>query len=161
MTTTTPITPVEARPPTVTTGHVGLTVTDLARSVTFYAGALGLTVSGRSEAPGRRFAFLSDRERLVLTLWEQGSRGYDPLPAGLHHLSFQVSSADDVRRAQERLRGMGAEFVHDGVVAHGEGASSGGLFFLDPDGTRLEIYSPDAGEGAPAPVSDAPTCGFF
>jgi lactoylglutathione lyase len=47
------------------------------------------------------------------------------------------------------------------VVAHREGAASGGIFFHDPDGTRLEISVPTGAEGAPAPNADAPTCGFF
>ncbi|MES2462541.1 MAG: VOC family protein, partial [Armatimonadota bacterium] len=37
---------------------------------------------------------------------------------------------------------------------------SGGLFFEDPDGTRLEIYAPSGVEGT-VPTSGAPTCGFF
>ena len=49
----------------------------------------------------------------------------------------------------------------DGVVAHGEGAASGGIFFTDPDGIRLEIYAPGGAESAPAPSGAAPTCGFF
>ena len=33
-------------------------------------------------------------------------------------------------------------------------------FVEDPDGTRLEIYAKDGASGA-APVTGAPTCGFF
>ena len=47
------------------------------------------------------------------------------------------------------------------MVAHREGGASGGIFFHDPDGTRLEISVPTGAETAPAPSSDAPTCGFF
>ena len=56
---------------------------------------------------------------------------------------------------------VGTEFAHDGVVAHGEGTSSGGIFFTDPDGTRLEVYAPNGAQSAPAPSGAAPTCGFF
>lgn len=45
-------------------------------------------------------------------------------------------------------------------MPHREGAQSGGIFFEDPDGTRLEIYAKDGASGA-APVTGAPTCGFF
>lgn len=38
---------------------------------------------------------------------------------------------------------------------------SGGLFFEDPDGIRLEIFAPRGVAGAPAPHADGPTCGFF
>jgi lactoylglutathione lyase len=47
------------------------------------------------------------------------------------------------------------------VVAHREGSASGGIFFHDPDGTRLEIYAPSGAENAPVPDAAAPTCGFF
>ena len=39
--------------------------------------------------------------------------------------------------------------------------SSGGVYFTDPDGIRLEIYAPTGAEIAPAPTKTAPTCGFF
>ncbi|MEV5257368.1 VOC family protein [Streptomyces anulatus] len=38
---------------------------------------------------------------------------------------------------------------------------SGGIFFSDPDGIRLEIYAPTGADPADAPTSGAPTCGFF
>ena len=40
-------------------------------------------------------------------------------------------------------------------------SSSGGIFFLDPDGLRLEIAAEAAGEGRPAPSGSLPSCGFF
>ena len=53
------------------------------------------------------------------------------------------------------------EFAYDGVVPHGEGAASGGIFFHDPDGVRLEIYTPSGADEGRAPTAAAPTCGFF
>ena len=145
----------------LTTGHVGLNVSDLARSVDFYVAALGLTVLRRSDEPTRRFAFLARNGTLLLTLWEQSTGSFDPGTPGLHHLSFQVADLAAVQQAEARLRSLGVTFAHDGVVAHAEGASSGGIYFTDPDGTRLEIYAPGGVEGAPAPSAEAPTCGFF
>ena len=146
--------------PAFRTGHVGINVTDLDRSTAFYRTVFGFDVVGGSAEPGRRYAFLGLDGELVLTLWEQsGGRFTGDLP-GLHHLSFQVPDVDAVRRSLSTLRGLGATLVHDDVVAHGEGAPSGGVFFEDPDGTRLEIYAP-AGVTAAAPGGDAPTCGFF
>jgi lactoylglutathione lyase len=141
-------------------GHIGINVTDLDRSVDFYAAALGLAVVGRSDDAGRRYAFLGHDGALVLTLWEQATGAFDPGAAGLHHLSFQADDIDHVRAAEQRLRAMGAPFVHDGVVPHQEGGASGGIFFLDPDGTRLEVFAPEGAEGQ-APSGHAPTCGFF
>jgi lactoylglutathione lyase len=143
-----------------TTGHVGINVTSLDRSRDFYSDVFNLTRIGGSDEPGRRFAFLGDGERLVLTLWEQSDGRFDGRTPGLHHLSFEVASVDDVRTAEERLRARGATFAYEGIVPHREGAQSGGIFFEDPDGTRLEIYAKDGASGA-APVAGAPTCGFF
>lgn len=144
-----------------TTGHVGLNVSDLDRSVDFYTAVLKLTVRNRSDEPGKRFAFLGDEERLVLTLWEQSDAAFSPRTAGLHHLAFQVGTRTDVEAVMDRIRTLAAPIVHDDIVAHREGADSGGVFFTDPDGIRLEVSAPDAGAGRPAPTGEAPTCGFF
>lgn len=145
----------------ITTGHVGINVTDLARSERFYSDLFGLTRVGGSDDVGHRFAFLGDGERIVLTLWEQGRGTFDGNAPGLHHLSFQFATMDGVRDAERRLREVGVKFVYDGVVAHREGSASGGIFFEDPDGTRLEIYAPSGAELQHAPVAGAPSCGFF
>ncbi|MFD7560192.1 MULTISPECIES: VOC family protein [unclassified Streptomyces] len=146
---------------TLRTGHVGLNVTDLERSLAFYRDALGFRVLGEGKEEGRRFAFLGQDGELVLTLWQQADGAYAPTAAGLHHLAFSAGAIEEVRAYEERLRGLGVEFAYEGVVAHREGAASGGIFFHDPDGTRLEISVPTGAEGAPAPSESAPTCGFF
>lgn len=143
------------------TGHVGLNVTELGRSVAFYREVLGLDVQGEGDGSARRWAFLGRDGQLLLTLWQQ-SDGRSPtdLP-GLHHLSFQVDSIDQVRLVEQTLTRLSVDTVHGGVVGHAEGAASGGIYFADPDGIRLEVYAPTGAEGAPAPAGDAPTCGFF
>jgi lactoylglutathione lyase len=143
------------------TGHVGLNVTDLDRSTRFYSEVFDLEVQKRSDGPGHRFVFLGSDDRIVLTLWEQSAGTFRADQPGLHHLSFQVSDIDAVRQTEARLRTVGAHLFHDGVVSHAEGASSGGIFFADPDGTRLEVYAPSGVEAEPAPFGAAPTCGFF
>ncbi|MBI5105800.1 MAG: VOC family protein [Solirubrobacterales bacterium] len=147
---------------TFATGHVGLNVSDLDRSVAFYSGVFGWAVQGRGDDEDRRFAFLGDDERLVLTLWQQSDGRFPTDRPGLHHLSFQVESIAEVEAAQRRVEDAGARLHHGGIVPHGEGASSGGIFFEDPDGIRLEVYAPQGAEAhQPAPTAGAPTCGFF
>jgi lactoylglutathione lyase len=143
------------------TGHIGLNVTDLDRSAAFYQRVFGLDVVRESQQEGRRFVFLAKDGTLVLTLWQQAAGRYEPGRAGLHHLSFQVGDIDQVRAAEQTLRELGATFAYEGIVPHAEGADSGGLFFEDPDGTRLEIFAADGVGEYDAPVPDAPTCGFF
>jgi lactoylglutathione lyase len=148
---------------TLRTGHVGLNVTDLDRSVDFYRRVFGFEVLGEGEQAGgdRRWAFLGLDGTLIVTLWQQSDGRFPIDRPGLHHLAFQVPDADAVQRAEVTLRALGADLTHDGIVPHGEGASSGGLFFTDPDGIRLEIYAPAVAAAAAAPTPGAPTCGFF
>lgn len=143
------------------TGHVGLNVSDLARSKAFYRDIFGFETKMESEEKGRRFVLMGRGPEIVLALWEQAREGFAPGRAGLHHLSFQVGSMDDVRRVERELRARQVEFAYDGIVPHAEGTPSGGIFFRDPDGIRLEIFSGAGAEGLPAPVSGAPSCGFF
>jgi lactoylglutathione lyase len=146
---------------TLRTGHIGLNVTDLDRSLAFYRDVLGFTPLAEGKEEGRRYAFLGDGENLVLTLWQQAGQPYAAERAGLHHLALEADTIEKVREYEEALRAYGVDFAYEGVVAHREGAGSGGIFFHDPDGTRLEISVPSGAEEAPAPSGTAPTCGFF
>ncbi|TAM74090.1 VOC family protein [bacterium] len=139
------------------TGHVGLNVTDLDRSIAFYRDVFQLTVLRESHEGPRRFAFLGEGDTLVLTLWEQSQGTADNEKPGLHHLSFQVDSRAEIEHAEQRLRALSAHIYYGGIVPHAEGAHSGGIFFSDPDGTRLEIYAPAGMESEQAPVAGAPT----
>ncbi|MER5319609.1 VOC family protein [Streptosporangium roseum] len=146
---------------TFQTGHVGLNVSDLDRSKDFYLKIFGFEVFRESAEADRRYALLGADGKLLLTLWQQSEGRFATGTPGLHHLSFQVPDIETVHRAETVIRELGATLHHDGVVPHGEGASSGGVFFEDPDGIRLEIFAPSGADERPAPTGTAPTCGFF
>ncbi len=148
-------------PTTLVTGHVGLSVTDVDRSKTFYEQVFGFATQSEGTEPDRRWAFLGRDGKVLVTLWQQSAAAFDTAPSGLHHLSFQVDSIDDVRSVEARLHDLSADLIYDGVVPHGEGIGSGGIFFHDPDGIRLEVYAPSGADTAEAPTAGAPTCGFF
>jgi lactoylglutathione lyase len=118
-------------------------------------------VLAESQEMGRQFVFLGQDGTPILTLWQQSEGRFATHQVGLHHLAFQVGTIDEVRAFEERLHALGASFLYDGVVPHAEGAESGGVYFEDPDGIRLEIYSPTGAHGLTAPKVDAPSCGFF
>jgi len=143
------------------TGHVGLNVSDLERSKQFYRAVFGFEVLSESQEPGRRFVFLGLRRKLLLTLWEQSSGRFEKQRPGLHHLSFHVPGIDAVEEAERKLRMLGAPLLYDGIVAHREGEASGGVFFEDPDGIRLEIYTSTGAQKYAAPTLGVPACGFF
>lgn len=152
---------VVAAPEQLKTGHIGLNVSDLDRSVDFYRKAFGFEQLAASTENSKRWAFLGRSGNLVITLWQQSNGAFSAETPGLHHLSFQVDTIEQVRAVEAVLREMSVNFAHDGIVAHGEGVASGGIFFADPDGIRLEVYAPTGAESAPAPSGAAPTCGFF
>ncbi|MBC3194918.1 VOC family protein [Pseudonocardia sp. C8] len=152
------------------TGHIGLNVTDLERSSRFYEATFGLDVLGRSTEHGRRFAFLgnpdvtSERflDKLAITLWEQSTGSFSGQNPGLHHLAFHVDSAEEVLRIRDQVRAQGVELLYDGeIVPHSSDFDSGGFFFLDPDGLRLEICAPAGIAKEHAVAGEAPSCGFF
>ena len=117
--------------------------------------------SSQGAPHGHRYAFLGRDGVVLLTLWQQASDGYATERSGLHHLSFQVDTIDEVREAESALKELGVTFQYEGVVPHREGAASGGIFFTDPDGIRLEIFAAVGAAGQEAPRGEAPTCGFF
>ena len=145
----------------LTTGHVGLNVSSLERSREFYAAVFGLQVLGESAADGRRFAFLGQGSNIILTLWQQSDGRFEKGRPGLHHLSFQAPDIEAVREAERKLRARGVHFHYDGLVPHAEGRASGGIYFEDPDGIRLEIFATTGAGDRPAAVADGPACGFF
>jgi hypothetical protein len=71
---------------------------------------------------------------------------------------FQVNSIEG--KAEQQLRKL-ASIHYDGVTAHAEGAQSGGVYFDDPDGIRLEIFAATGADQISAPKSGAPACGLF
>ncbi|MDZ4770168.1 MAG: VOC family protein [Chloroflexota bacterium] len=144
---------------TLKVGHVGINVRDLARSLAFYQDVFGLQMVGEGTEPDRRFAFLGDGQGVTVTLWQQSDSAFAPRSAGLHHLAFQVANVEAIQAVYEKLKAKNVRFLHDGIVGHAEGAASGGIYFEDPDGVRLEIYAPTGlSEYAPA---EGVSCGFF
>src|SRR5262245_24392100 len=145
---------------TLEVGHVGLNVKEIDRSTQFYRNVFGYDLIGASHENGNHFVFLGKDNQVKLTLWQQSLAEFNKQLAGLHHLAFQVDSIEQVKEVQKKLKELGVKFIYDEIVPHREGSQSGGIFFEDPDGIRLEIYAPTGAKDYVAP-SAAPSCGFF
>jgi len=129
--------------------HVRLTVTDLARSRAFYSDVLGFQIAAESAGDPLDPAVREDPEQLyggvvfqtngilfgLRPVAAAGDR-FDSTRVGLDHLSFTVSSREELEEAAARLTGHG--------VPHGEvrdllGFGIAILSFDDPDGIHLEL----------------------
>jgi catechol 2,3-dioxygenase-like lactoylglutathione lyase family enzyme len=126
--------------------HLDLVVTSLERSLAFYRGLLGpLGWTRTSEITGER------GERVVyrsvpgswtaLGLRQKHSDAhavpFDRYAVGLHHICFDVASRAVVDERAEWLRGAGAQ-IESGPREYDYTLGYYAVFFLDPDGLKLE-----------------------
>jgi catechol 2,3-dioxygenase-like lactoylglutathione lyase family enzyme len=140
--------------------HLGLTVSDIERSVRFYRDVLGLTLMRRRQTdadyvgqqtgyPGVRLEVasfqLSATGRPSLELVQYATHAGPPSDpatnrAGNAHLCFQV---DQLHAAYESLRNQGVSF-RSPPVAVTSGPNQGGfvVYLLDPDGFTIELFQP-------------------
>lgn len=145
----------------MTVGHIGINVNDIEVSKEFYVNLFDFEVMLESNKDGKKFAFLGNDGKLLLTLWEQSDKKFSDSTAGLHHLAFVLKDTDELKSFEEKIKKQNVKKIYENVVSHSEGAHSGGLYFLDPDNTRLEVYVESGlNEHKPA-TADAPSCGFF
>ncbi|MDE2481839.1 MAG: VOC family protein [bacterium] len=111
---------------TLRLSRLNLGVNDLDAAERFYGGLLGLpTVREHEQIEVRWPTFL-----LVLSLRPPSDRAK-------FHFGFAVESAAEVDAWARRLRDGGAELI-SGPATDGPLRK---LFFLDPDGYEIEIYS--------------------
>lgn len=143
------------------TGHVGLNVRNMERSLSFYKDIFGLEIIRESKENGKKYAFLGHNDKITITLWEQSQTEFSKDQSGLHHLAFEADSIETIKRIEEKLVNIGTNMIYQGITPHEEGAESGGIFFLDPDGIRLEIYTPSGTSSHAHNNTEGPACGFF
>jgi catechol 2,3-dioxygenase len=116
-------------------GHVVLGVRDPQRSITFYTEVLGMELVTFLE--DMQMAFFSfgerDHDLAVIKVPDDEPVG----SSGLAHSAFEIDGGSDQLRelyAELEARGVQVEMTADHVVTKS-------LYFLDPDGNRLEFYS--------------------
>lgn len=121
--------------------HVGMTVSDMDRSVAFYVGLLGLKLVVRRKGPaGNEMAFLDARgAQLEIVAPADGAmRAEDAKPghSGLRHLTFHVESVDTAYAA---LEAAGVEMLEPPRDAHNRDIVRRVAFCRDPDGIVVEL----------------------
>ena len=143
--------------------HVGLTVSDIERSIEFYRDTLGMTLIRRRPSVTAAYVAqqtgyegvelgvasfkVSEGSRQSLELVQYTNRpspAADPATnrAGSSHLCLLV---EDLRACYEDLLARGVHFVSEPVTIT-EGPNQGGLviYMRDPDGYTLELFQPAA-----------------
>ncbi|HUV93724.1 MAG TPA: VOC family protein [Anaerolineae bacterium] len=132
--------------------HIGITVSDLERSIEFYRDMLGMTLRSEGELTGERIskivglqgthiksAYLAAGD-LVLELFQylepaggKQKASLRQIDVGHYHLAFLVDDIDD---AYEKLTARGVRFSD--APQHFENGG-GAIYFWDPDGVALEF----------------------
>jgi len=129
------------RPQQSGVSHIGLSVTDLDRSIGFYRDVLGALVirppfgGDRPPFSGRTAILLLGLT--VLDLYEHSSNGaerFEPSRTGLDHVALIADSYEELDAWGRWLEARG---VRHSEVRHAQGSA---LFdFVDPDGIQIEF----------------------
>jgi lactoylglutathione lyase len=119
--------------------YVGIRVTNLQRSIDFYAKVLGMKVKGRGkieQTRGETVGLQSEKDGFVLELnyYEKDSPFNAKYVAGegLDHLAFKV---DNLGKALEEARKFGYKTILE-MKAHG----GRWAYIEDPDGIWIELF---------------------
>ena len=119
--------------------HVALTVTDLDKSMAWYATVLGFEESFREDGDTRRaciMRFPGGTQQIGLVEHAStGAGGFDPVRVGLDHVAFTVATRQELDQWAARLDGAGV--LHSGAIDVPPGAI---LNFKDPDGIALALF---------------------
>lgn len=129
--------------------HVDLTVTDLARSTGFYERVLPLLGFRRMAdcAEGPLWRGMHTELGLQQARGAGAERGHDRYSPGLHHLALTAQSRQAVDEAFSALQTRGVSILDPPAQYDQYSPGYYAVFFLDPDGIKLEyVYTPPVGE---------------
>jgi catechol 2,3-dioxygenase-like lactoylglutathione lyase family enzyme len=114
--------------------HISIRVSDYAKSRKFYAGLFDFLGFEVSEDYGSTIGWTNGRTRYWIAAAE-GRKKHRIGDVGLHHYAFELRSRKDVDALQGYLEGQGVRIV-DPAAEYYEDYYA--VFFLDPDGLKLE-----------------------
>lgn len=116
-------------------GHAVLGVRDVQRSIQFYTEALGMEVVTQIEDLQMAFFSFGERDHDIAVIKVPDN---EPVgSSGLSHTALEIDGGEaQLRELYAHLKSCGAkvDFTADHVVTKS-------VYFFDPDGNRLEIFS--------------------
>lgn len=120
--------------------HVGMTSSNLDRTIDFYCGLLGLTLALRKRNPRGEMAFLDTGNGMLEVACPSAtvtrSRDVPPHEAGMRHLTFAYT---DVDAMVEKLEAAGIDILERPRPAVFTQMISRVAFVRDPDGIIVEL----------------------
>lgn len=145
--------------------HIGVTVSDMDRSIDFYKNVLGLTFAGEILMEGKetdllfnrknckaRVAYLNGSDHVMappIELIQFVGNAAEQMPSDLHRTSISeiCFKVDDIDQVYQHLLKNGVECLSEpqffDFTASGFGKSKA-IYFKDPDGVILELMQPIA-----------------
>jgi glyoxylase I family protein len=119
--------------------HIDLTVTDCARTATWWQDVLGFTLVNQARNEAFEAKSMVHPSGLAVTVMTHDgtakSGAFDERRVGLDHLAFRVSDPDELQRWVTHFDAMGVH--HSGIINIGFGPT---VVFRDPDNMQLELY---------------------
>lgn len=137
--------------------HIGLTVSDIEKSIKFYTEKLGLKLENRMTMEGKNTDILFGKENIRVEIaYLNGSSELNCPPIELICFSknrtikeendLQKTSisevcfyTDNIDLEYERLKGLGVEFISSPQSFTFNETKSKAVYFRDPDGIILEL----------------------
>jgi catechol 2,3-dioxygenase-like lactoylglutathione lyase family enzyme len=139
--------------------HIGITVRDMDKALAFYEGILGMQKLGEETFAGAAASRLTRIAGTVLrAAYLRGGKGIKGPPLELLHFVEPGSGAgtpytrlnnpgitevafwvDDIEQVTADLKARGVEFYSAPQLFEFEGSKAKAVYFLDPDGTTLEL----------------------
>jgi catechol 2,3-dioxygenase len=116
-------------------GHVVLGVRDPQRAIKFYTEVLGMELVNVLEEMQMAFFSFGERDHDIAVIKVPDDQPVGS--AGLAHTALEIEGGEEqLRQLYEQLKSYGArvEFTADHVLTKS-------VYFFDPDGNRLEIFS--------------------